>query len=280
MSLEDPTNKTDCTSTAFCFPRFETNSSSSFFYWGQYWTLDAVKRGDGFDISGNLTMTKAGGGSDLLINFPPGCPEGSTGVSYEKSPLIAYDQVSMDGHVSSEVANVIFTISNFSMRDDGDGRQINLPGELKFNFTGVWWADGAGLVTTEPYPKPNGVKAKPPAKAHISGALLGRIIGGTLGGVLFLVILVCCWCCWMRRRAVPQSRPVIRPAPVYPPQGDPVPPDESLSDIVSLPPGYKSGYASPVSKYPSGYAPPVSKHNSGYGPPASRSPSGYASHFS
>jgi hypothetical protein len=266
MSLDDPTNKTDCTSTAFCFPRFETNSSNSFFYWGQYWTLDAVKNGDGFDISGNLTTTKAGGETDLLINFPPGCPEGSTGVSYEKSPLVASDQVSMAGHVSSQVANVIFTISNFSMRDDGNGQQIQLPGELKFNFTGVWWADGAALVTTEPYPKSNGVKAKPPPNAHISGAQLGRIIGGAIGGVLFLVILAICWCCWKRRRPVVQSRPVVYPAPVYPPERYPVIPEGSQPDIISPPPEYKSGYASPAWKDPSGDAPSASKYPSGYAP--------------
>jgi hypothetical protein len=259
MSLDDPTNKTDCEGTALCFPRFETNSSSSFFYWGQYWTLDAVKSGDGFDISGNLTTTKAGGGTDLVINFPPGCPDGSTGVRYEKNPLVASDQVSMTGHVSSEIANVIFTISNFSMRDDGNGEQINLPGQLKFNFTGVWWSDGAGLITTEPYPSANGVKAKPPSKAHISGARLGEIIGGTIGGILFLAILACLY----RKRRAPVNQPVVYPTPVYPPQSYPVPPlqypppDGPPKDLYTPPPGYKTktGYASPISKYPSGYAP-------------------------
>jgi len=191
MSLFDPFNTTDCTSTASCFPRLETNSSTSFFYWGQYWTLDAVQSGDSFDISGNLTTNKTGSAADLIFYFPQGCPEGSSGARYEKSPLFFVDQVSMVGHISPQTANVIFSIANFSFREDGSGEIIVLPGELKFNFSGQWWQDGAGLVTTGQYPAGNGVKAKSPLQAaHASRTRLAEIVRGPAGGTLVLTIAV------------------------------------------------------------------------------------------
>lgn len=261
MSLEDPFNTTDCTTTALCFPRLETSSSTSFMYWGQYWTLDAIKNGDGFDISGNLTTTKAGFSADLQIDFPAGCPQGSFGASYEKSPLVAGDQVSMEGHISPQTANVIFTISNLTLRHDGNGSLYQFPGELKFNFTGDWWQYGAGLVTTGQYPNANGVKAAPPQAARTSRTRLAEIIGGSLGGVLILAIATYLCCSWKRPTPIPTPKPPVRndsdhQLSIY------VVSRGSSRDIFTPPPDYVSEYASPgpskvskVSKYPNGYAP-------------------------
>jgi hypothetical protein len=238
-------------------------------YWGQYWTLDAIKNGDGFDISGNLTTTKAGFSADLQIDFPAGCPQGSFGASYEKSPLVAGDQVSVEGHISPQTANVIFTISNLTLRHDGNGSLYEFPGELKFNFTGDWWPYGAGLVTTGQYPNANGVKAAPPQAARTSRTRLAEIIGGSLGGVLILAIATYLCCSW--------KRPIPIPRPPVPHDSDdqlstyPVSPWEYSAshgpprDIFTPPPDYASGCASPgpskvskVSKYPNGYAPAAS----------------------
>jgi len=228
MSLIDPFNVTDCTTTALCFPRLETNSSTSFYYWGQAWTLSAVKNGDGYDISGNLTTNKTGASTDLVIYFPPGCPEGSFGNRYEKSPLFFNDRVSMVGHITPQIANVMFSIANLSLRADGNGETIFLPGELNFNFSGQWWQDGAGLVTTGQYPSGNGVKANAPSQAsHINRSRLAEIIGGSVGGILFLVIVV--YICYRMR---PRPKPPVFITP---------------QDTSTPPPEYSWRYTSPKS---------------------------------
>jgi hypothetical protein len=180
--------------------------------------MSETKNGDGFDISGNVTTTKAMGGiQGLYFAFPADETHHST-EWYSLVDFFNSTLVSLTGHVSPTKADVTFTVTTFHWGSDPPFAT------LQYVFSGQPWKDGAQLVTTGDKPTTTGAlkMALPGASTAPNATSTGTpaadgmktIIGAvTGGGVLVLVIaigivLCCCvstasrciWCCTPYRR--------------------------------------------------------------------------------
>jgi len=182
-----------------CPPSFYALSDSSYWYWSQAWTLVDTKNGDGFDISGSVTKTKAMGGNGLYFAYP--ADSTSEIENFDDEDLFWNDYVSVSGHVSPTAANITFTVSNYSV---GSSTPF---ANLQYTFSGAAWADGAKLNTSGTHPTTTGeskaVTAPPSATSSSSSSgasgISHTIIGAAAGGgLLLLLIIVClafCFCC-------------------------------------------------------------------------------------
>jgi hypothetical protein len=160
--------------------------------------LTDTKNGDGYDISGNVTKTKAMSGSQgMYFSFPSDATHGiQTYNLYDFT--IPRDPVSMTGHISPTDANLTFTISNFH---SGSAAPF---ATLEFVFSGKAWKDGAQLVTTGDHPTTTGqakaAKAASPSGTSTSTSTskpLSTIIGAAAGGgvLILLIVIGLVFCC-------------------------------------------------------------------------------------
>lgn len=157
-------------------------SSQSWYEYGQHWTLNSTKSGDGFDITGKLTTHKYADNQGIWYRIGA-CNSFYTSWDYKSSFLIADCNVlhmELTGHISPEKAEIKVTAQVHGQ-----------PGNptLDYTFTGNVIA-GPKLLTSETNPVTDG-------KLNITGpggktnAASGISVGGNgwIAAALTVVVL-------------------------------------------------------------------------------------------
>jgi hypothetical protein len=119
-------------------------SSETDYWWTQVWTLQSIKNGNAFDISGHISTNKTFRRSnDVGINFPAEQGQSRKCADFFGTSSLWYnDTVTMTGKVTAGRADIVFTIGDLA-----DTPSDRLGATLVFRFSGTWWNQGASLVT-------------------------------------------------------------------------------------------------------------------------------------
>jgi hypothetical protein len=104
-------------------------SSTSQFLWGQAWTLNSTKSGDGFDISGRYTTKKLNSVNNFFYSSAD-CISNDVPVINEAWNIV------MTGHVSPQSASLKIVMD------------IGLNDTTTLEFSGAAWSAGPKLVVT------------------------------------------------------------------------------------------------------------------------------------
>ncbi|KAH8716989.1 hypothetical protein GQ44DRAFT_762420 [Phaeosphaeriaceae sp. PMI808] len=128
-SRQDSGNATKFMGDSDRFWTIDFKSSTSQFLWGQAWTLNSTKSGDGFDISGRYTTKKLNSVNSLFY-------QSSKCVS-TRAPVINLNwNIVMTGHVSPQSANLKIVMD------------IGMNDTTALEFSGTLWAAGPKVVVT------------------------------------------------------------------------------------------------------------------------------------
>jgi hypothetical protein len=149
----------------------------------QAWTLSYTKNGDGYDISGNLTTTKISTGNSAYFGVPV-CDRLESGESYQFDALFSDNQVSMSGRITSDQADLTFTLQSLSE----DNRPIGAV--VTYQFKGAAWKDGARLLTTaEKAAKDAAAKEAKDLRAEVMYPIIGFFSTVVLMSLFYLWFL-------------------------------------------------------------------------------------------
>jgi len=179
-------------------------SSTPDYWWTQVWTLQSIKNGDAFDISGYISTNK----TSKLVNevgivFDDD-KDNQCAKFFGTTSLWYNDTVTMTGRVTPERADIVFVVGDLA-----DTPSKRLGATLTFRFSGSWWNQGAYLVTTAGNLTTSG-KSKFYKETKNDVLKKIKIITPILAvsGPLIAIIVIGC-CCWriVRKRKTTIAKP-------------------------------------------------------------------------
>jgi len=197
----DSRNTTTCSDvtnekTASCPPWFRATSQSPGKWWSQDWTTSSKKTNNGFEISGKITTTHVND-NGYAIYTTGGCEAGN----YANGPVTAADEITMQGTITPEKAEISFTVGKVFMDYHSTPTVLGFQPTFKFIGHAI---PGAKLITSGDQIATEGVAEDPHAKENQAAIdkikkWLFPVIGG-VAGLIALSIILCCVCCIRRSK--------------------------------------------------------------------------------